>query len=96
MKFEWDINKAKLNIKNHNVSFKEAEQAFFDNFALDLYDDSHSDFAERRFQILGLTLKGVLLVVYTIRYEEMYRIISARKATKMETNSYWEERKRYE
>lgn len=96
MNFEWDINKAELNIKNHGVSFGEAEEAFFDDFALDVYDDSHSDFTEQRFQILGLTTKGVLLVVYTIRYEETYRIISARKATKSEENSYWNERKKYE
>ncbi len=96
MIFEWDINKERLNIKNHGVTFNEAEQAFFDDFALDLYDDSHSDFEEQRFQILGMTAKDVLLVVYTIRYEEIYRIISARKATKMEANSYWEERKKYE
>jgi len=94
MKFEWDINKAKLNIKNHGVSFIEAEDVFFDDFALDVYDDSHSDFEEQRFQILGLTTKGILLVVYTIRYEEIYRIISARKATKSEEISYWNERKK--
>lgn len=92
MKFEWDINKAEANIKNHGVSFDEAEDVFFDDFAIDVYDDSHSDFEEQRFQILGLTAKGVLLVVYTIRYEETYRIISARKATKSEEDSYWSER----
>ena len=96
MKFEWDINKAELNIINHGVSFDEAEETFFDNFALDVYDDSHSDFTEQRFQLLGLTVKDVLLVVYTVRYEESYRIISARKATKSEEKSYWDERKKYE
>lgn len=96
MKFEWDINKAELNIKNHGVSFDEAEEVFFDDFALDVYDDAHSDFDEQRFQVLGLTVKDVLLVVYTVRYEEIYRIISARKATKSEEDSYWNERKKYE
>ncbi len=96
MKFEWDINKAALNIKNHGISFDEAKEAFFDDFALDVYDVSHSDFTEQRFQLLGLTVKDVLLVVYTVRYEEIYRIISARKATKSEEKSYWEERKKYE
>ena len=96
MKFEWDINKAELNIKNHGVSFSEAEEVFYDDFALDVYDDSHSDFEEQRFLILGLTAKGVLLVVYTVRIEEIYRIISARKATKSEENSYWDERNKYE
>ena len=96
MKFEWDINKAELNIKNHGVSFEESEEVFFDEFALDVYDDSHSDFEEPRFQVLGLTIKGVLLVVYTVRYKETYRIISARKATNSEENSYWNERRKYE
>ncbi|MEO8073624.1 MAG: BrnT family toxin [Acidobacteriota bacterium] len=96
MKFEWDFNKAALNIKNHGISFDDAKEAFFDDFGLDVYDDSHSDFTERRFQLLGLTVKDVLLVVYTVRYEEIYRIISARKATKYEEKSYWKERKKYE
>lgn len=96
MKFEWDINKAKLNIKNHGVSFGEAEEVFFDEYALDVYDDTHSDFTEQRFLVLGLTTKGVLLIVYTVLYEENYRIISARKATKSEENSCWDERRKYE
>lgn len=96
MRFEWDINKATLNIKNHSVSFREAKEVFFDKFALDIYDDSHSSFSEQRFRLLGLTVKGVLLVVYTIRSEEIYRIISARKATKAEENAYWKERIKYE
>jgi uncharacterized protein len=96
MEFEWDSNKAELNIKNHGVSFEDAKEVFFDDFALDVFDDSHSDFTEQRFLILGLTAKDVLLVVYTIRQDEIYRIISARKATKSEAASYWNERKDYE
>lgn len=96
MRFEWDLDKAKLNIKNHAVSFDEAREAFFDDFALDVYDDSHSDFTERRFRILGLTARGVLLVIYTIRFEETYRIISAREATKSEEDSYARERNKYD
>lgn len=96
MKFEWNIGKAALNIKNHGVSFEEAEEAFFDEFSLDLFDESHSSLDEERFQILGLTSKNVLLVVYTLREAETYRIISARKATNPETAAYWNERKKYE
>ncbi len=96
MTFEWDINKNALNIKTHGIDFDEAEEVFFDEFGLDVYDDSYSDFTEHRFRLLGLTVKGVLLVVYTVRYEEIYRIISARKATKSEESSYWNEREKYE
>lgn len=96
MKFEWNISKAALNIKNHGISFEEAEEAFFDEFSLDLFDESHSTLDEERFLILGLNARDVLLVVYTVREEEIYRIISARKATKPESEAYWRERKKYE
>lgn len=96
MKFEWDINKAKSNIKNHGVSFDEAKNVFLDDFALDVYDEAHSELEELRFFILGLTEKNILLVVYTVRHDEVYRIISARRATKSEEISYWNERKKYE
>lgn len=82
--------------KNHGIGFDEAQETFFDNFALDVYDDIHTEFGEQRFQILGLTVKGVLLVVYTIRGEESHRIISARRATGSEEKAYWDERKKYE
>ena len=96
MIFEWDENKAESNLRNHQISFEEAEEVFYDEFSLDVFDDSHSDFDESRFNILGLAVKGVLLVVYTIRDKDSYRIISARKATKNESESYWKERKKYE
>ncbi len=96
MEFQWDDKKAEINIKSHGVDFKEAKEIFYDDFALDIFDYLHTDFIEQRFQILGLTRKSVLLVVYTIRDEEIYRIISARKATKAEEKAYWNERKKYE
>ena len=97
MNFEWDENKAELNIKNHEgISFEAAKETFFDNFSLDVYDDSHSDFNEDRFYVLGLSIKAVLLAVYTVRDEETYRIVSARRATKSEEFCYWDERKKYE
>lgn len=32
VRFRWDANKAKLNLKNHEVSFEQAAQVFFDPF----------------------------------------------------------------
>ena len=97
MNFEWDENKAELNLKIHEgISFEDAKEVFADEFSLDIYDDSHSDFDENRFHIIGLTMKSVLLVVYTVKDKETYRIVSARKATKTEENAYWEVRKKYE
>lgn len=97
MKFEWDENKAARNIKNHGINFDEASQALGDEFALEGFDDSHSDFAEYRFFRIGLSRAGVLYAVYTMRDEDnIYRIISARKAQRHEEKTYWKERLNYE
>ena len=86
--FEWDENKSKLNLQKHGVSFEEAETVFYDENALLEYDELHSDY-EERFRLLGCSLAGnILLVVHCIRNENVIRIISSRKATSTEEESY--------
>lgn len=93
MEFEWDISKAELNIKKHGVNFDEAIEALEDEFGLDDFDSSHSTSEEYRYSRIGLSLKGVLFVVYIVRDENnINRIISARKAEKSEEKLYWEAR----
>jgi uncharacterized protein len=93
MKYEWDINKEIRNIKVHGVDFGAAVEALEDEFGLDDFDDSHSDFSEYRYSRIGLSRENVLFVVYTIRDENgAYRIVSARKAEKAEEKLYWEAR----
>ena len=91
MKFEWDRNKEKLNIKKHGVTFEQASYVFADTCALNKYDEDHSEY-EDRWIILGKSLNEVLLVVvHTFRTKdgvEYVRIISARKATKKEKKVY--------
>jgi len=91
MKFEWDTNKEKINIQKHSVTFEQASYVFADKFALNMFDDEHSD-EEDRWLILGKSLNEVLLlVVHTFRNVdgiEFVRIISARKATKNEKEAY--------
>ena len=93
MKFEWDRNKEKINIRKHGISFEQASYVFSDRFALNKFDDEHSD-EEDRWVILGKSLnKTLLLVIHTFRDNngtEFIRIISARKATKIETKVYQE------
>ena len=50
LKFEWDEMKHKANIAKHQVTFQEAESVFDDEFAIELYDESHSS-TEDRFTI---------------------------------------------
>ena len=91
MKFEWNIEKEKINIKKHNVTFEQASFVFSDMYALNQYDEEHSEY-EDRWVILGKSLNEVLLlVVHTFRNKdnvEYVRIISARKATKKEKQTY--------
>lgn len=74
--FEWDDEKAKANLREHGVSFDEAIEVFSDDFAIDEYDDSHTD-EEPRFHIIGLSSRRLLMVVYAERNGEVIRIISA-------------------
>lgn len=90
MLFEWDEEKAKINLERHGISFEEAQLAFDDVNLVDAIDESHSE-NELRFNLIGLTEKGLFFVVYTERSSDIMRIISARKATKFEEEIYVQE-----
>lgn len=87
--FEWDKNKNQTNQRKHGVAFEEAETVFYDEDALVIDDPDHSG-EEERFIILGMSHRAKLLVVcHCYRASEtVIRIISARKATKTESNYY--------
>lgn len=93
MFFEWNDVKNKHNIQKHHISFVEAVGVFFDPFCLRKIDTRFSDIDyEERWQALG-TVNGVtvILIAYTHRdsdNEEVIRIISARKANKLEKRAY--------
>lgn len=86
IKFEWDAAKAATNKKKHGVSFEEAQSVFYDEFAVQFFDEDNS-VSEDRFLMLGLSDEGRLLMVcHCEREGNMIRIISARKATKNESH----------
>ena len=89
LRFGWDEAKNQENQRKHGVSFVEAQTVFFDENAVEFYDDKHSEW-ENRFLLLGLSTKlRVLLVCHCLRERGMVvRIISARKATKKERGIY--------
>ncbi len=91
IQFQWDENKAKINLAKHKISFEEAKTVFYDDNARLIYDPDHSE-DEDRFILLGLsyTLK-VLTVVHCYKDDKNnIRIISARKSTKKEERQYKE------
>ena len=87
--FEWDPAKAAANLRKHQVSFEEARSVFFDDFAIQFFDESHSS-DEERFPMLGMSSEAKLLLVCHCEREdgEIIRIISARKATRRESAFY--------
>ncbi len=89
MQFEWDPAKATANLKKHHVSFEEAKSVFYDDFAVQFFDEEHSS-DEDRFIMLGMSSSARLLIVcHCERSEgETIRIISARKATRNEATFY--------
>lgn len=89
MRFDWDPAKAASNLKKHQVSFEEAKTVFFDDFAVQFFDDEHSQ-DEERFIMLGMSSTARMLVVcHCERAEgEVIRIISAREATRGEAAFY--------
>jgi len=88
MEFQWDINKARRNLRKHGVRFSDAATIFDDELALTIEDPDAV--GEWRYVTIGRNAVGALItVVYTLREEEI-RIISARQATRRE-RQYYEE-----
>ncbi|MBC7756700.1 MAG: BrnT family toxin [Bdellovibrio sp.] len=89
IKFEWDAAKSESNSKKHGVSFEEAQSFFYDEFAVQFFDEQNSN-VEDRFLMLGFSDKARLLIVCHCERNQgnIIRIISARKATKIESKYY--------
>jgi len=87
MRFEWDPEKARRNLKKHRVSFDEAVTAFYDPLSATFDDPGHSD-EEQRYITVGFSSQGRLLVVGHTERGEIVRIISARRATAHERKKH--------
>ena len=85
VQFEWDEDKAALNLKKHGIDFRDAVRVFYDVDRIEWYDIAHS-VDEDRYNTIG-KVRDVIFVVYTERRERT-RIISARKATPNERRMY--------
>ena len=82
--FEWDSEKAEANRAKHGVTFEEATTVFMD-LDYELVGDPKNP--ERLIALGYSTLTRMLFVVHCERGERV-RIISARKASRTERNSY--------
>ena len=89
--FEWDDEKARINLAKHDVSFEEAETVFGDPLIGLAPDPDHSS-SEMREIAAGVSLSGRLLLVSFKQTGDSIRIISARKLTAYERRLYEEEK----
>ncbi len=90
MQFEWDPDKAASNIEKHGVSFETAKKAFSDRNRVERFQRQGG---EDRWKMIGAAGDLLLAVIYTERDVEgsdelVIRIISVRKATKRERETY--------
>jgi uncharacterized DUF497 family protein len=89
---EWDEEKARTNIEKHGVSFEEAATCFDDTDVLMFHDVPHSGEEDRYIAIAKTSGGKLLTMVFTVRRdpngEKIYRLISARQASKKERKVY--------
>ena len=87
MDIDWDPKKAEANLKEHGASFSEAATVLTDDYALTREDQDA--IGEQRFISLGMSATGAMLVVvYTHRDPDVYRLISSWKANKPQRKQY--------
>jgi uncharacterized DUF497 family protein len=89
LRFQWDPRKATSNARKHGVGFGEATTVFNDPLSVAIDDPDHSA-DEQRFLLLGLSNRRRVLVVAHAEHGESIRIISARRATRRERQTYEE------
>lgn len=85
---EWDAAKDVANLRKHGVTFAEASELFTSGVDyLEIFDEEHS-VTEDRFIAIGPIQRGLVLVIWTERDDDVVRIISARWATVHEQAMY--------
>ena len=91
LSFEWDADKASVNLRKHQVSFGEASTVFDDPLARLNYDRDHSFDQDREIIVGHSIFERLIIVSFTERTVHRIRIISARLANRRERRSYEED-----
>jgi len=86
MKFEWDVTKNELNIQDHGIDFADVYQAFKGPMIIN--QDDREDYGEDRWIGTGFLGNIITVIVFTERYKDTIRIISARKANRHERKEF--------
>lgn len=86
MRFAWDEAKRATNVRKHGIDFADAERAFY-GYTVTI-EDQRFDYTERRFITFGL-LDGRVAAIAHTESARAIRLISIRRATRNETQSYY-------
>ena len=86
MRFEWDEEKNKANIRSHKIDFADVPAIFNSPMLVEI--DKREDYGEDRWIGIGMLRNIVAFVVFTERRQDTIRIISVRKANKYERRKY--------
>ena len=87
MTFVWDEKKNRRNIRKHGIDFRDVAEMF--NHPMLVFPDRRRDYGEDRWVGVGL-LRNIVAVVVYVEWEdeETIRIVSARKATRYESEEF--------
>ena len=90
LRFEWDEAKNFANTQKHRVSFRDAAEVFGDPLHLTRFDSIEA--GEERWRTYGV-VGGIALIMVAHTYRddeggEVIRIVSARRATRVERRFY--------
>ncbi|HBB98285.1 MAG TPA: hypothetical protein DC054_23120 [Blastocatellia bacterium] len=88
MRFEWDEAKRRSNVRRHGIDFVDADQVFAGE-TITFLDDRY-DYRETRFLTFGL-LWGEVVAIVHLETDEVIRVISIRRASKDEEETYFKE-----
>jgi uncharacterized protein len=86
MQFDWDEAKNQANVHNHGIDFAEVSEMFDQEMLVEL--DDRFDYGEERWIGTGFLKRGIAVVVWTERWGDVIRIISARRATLYERECF--------
>jgi len=86
MKFEWDEQKRKTNIRKHGFDFRDAWKVF--NYPMLVAPDDRQDYGEDRWIGIGMLEGRITIVIFTERNNDTIRIISMMKALTHEKIRY--------
>ena len=87
MRYTWNPEKNRSNVKRHKIAFEDAKR-IFDGPTVERVDDRF-EYGEIRVYAIGLVNGLEVTVIYTDRDDDERHIISAWRAEPHERRTYW-------